>query len=96
MFDVKVVQFMEASGQDRKYGIGPVGDYGSLGGRVCDWHKKIFNLMSLLEFFTILICFHRFRVSIIYLDSYFYHQNYSYQLILTFKFEILTVYYYFR
>ena len=34
MFDVKVVRLMEASGQDRKYGIGLVGGYGAVSGRV--------------------------------------------------------------
>ena len=57
LFDIKVVQFMEASGQDRKYGIGTVGGYRALGGRVCDRHQNILNLMSSLTFFIIVICF---------------------------------------
>ena len=28
-----------AAGQDRKYGIGPVGGYVAVGGRVCDRHQ---------------------------------------------------------
>ena len=50
MFDVKVVHFMEDLGQDRKYGIGTIGGYGTVGGRVCDRHQTIFNLMSSLTF----------------------------------------------
>ena len=57
MFGVKVLQLTEASGRDRKYGIGSVGGYGAVGGRVCDWHQKIFNLMSSSRFFIIVICF---------------------------------------
>ena len=44
LLDVKVVQLMEASGRGRKYGIGPVGSYGAVGGRVYDRHQKIFDL----------------------------------------------------
>ena len=50
MFDVAAVRLTEASGRDRKYGIGPFGGYGAVGGRVCDRHQKIFNLMSSLSF----------------------------------------------
>ena len=50
MFDVKVVRLVEALGRDRKYGIGLVGGYGAMGGRVFKWHQKIFNLMSSLIF----------------------------------------------
>ena len=34
LFYVKLVHLMEASGQEWKYGIGSVGGYGALGGRV--------------------------------------------------------------
>ena len=34
IFDVKVVQLMEAYVWGRKYGIGPVGGYGAMGSRV--------------------------------------------------------------
>ena len=57
MFGVKVVRLTEASGQDRKYGIGLVGGYGAVGGRVCDRHQRILNLMSSLIFFIIVIFF---------------------------------------
>ena len=53
MFDVKVVQLMENSGWDQKYGIGLVGSYGDVGGRVCDRHQNIFNLISYLGFFRV-------------------------------------------
>ena len=54
MFDVKLFHLMEYL--DHKYGIGTVGGYGAVGGRVCDRHQKIFNLMSFLRFFIIVIC----------------------------------------
>ena len=54
MFAIKVVQLVEDSEWDRKYWIGPVGGYGYVGGRVYDWHQKIFNLMSSLTFFIVL------------------------------------------
>ena len=57
MFDVKVVHLMESFGRDRKYGIGPIGGYGAVGGRVCNRNQNIFNLMSSLKFFIIVICF---------------------------------------
>ena len=57
MFDVKLVQLIEALGWYQKYGIGPVGGYGYLGDRLYDWHQNIFNLMSSLKNFIILICF---------------------------------------
>ena len=57
VFDVKVVKFMEASGQDHKYVIGSVGGDGAVGGRVCNRHQNIFNLMSSLIFSIIVICF---------------------------------------
>ena len=47
---MKVVQFTEALGWDRKYEIGAVGGYGAVGGRMCDRHQKIINLMSNLIF----------------------------------------------
>ena len=50
LFGVKVVQLMEASGRDQKYGIGTFGSYGAMGGTVCDRHQNIFNLMSSLKF----------------------------------------------
>ena len=34
LFYVNVVQLMEALGRDRKYGIGPFGSYGAVGGKV--------------------------------------------------------------
>ena len=43
MFDVKVVELIEASGRECKYGIGTVICYGFVGGRVCKRHQKIFN-----------------------------------------------------
>ena len=55
MFDVKVVQLMEFLGRDRKYGIGLVGSFGSVGGRVCDRHQKVFNLISSFRFIIIVI-----------------------------------------
>ena len=57
MFDFKVVRLTEALGQDQKYGIGPVGGYGAVGVRVYKRHQNIFDLMSSLRFFIILICF---------------------------------------
>ena len=57
LFDVKVVQLVEALGRDQKYGIGNVGSYGAVGVRVCDWHQNIFDLMSSFTFFIIVICF---------------------------------------
>ena len=57
MFDVKVAKLIEASGQDQKYGIGPVGSYGAKGGSVCNPNQNIFNLMSYLTFFIIVIFF---------------------------------------
>ena len=57
MFNVKVVKLMEALWRYRKYWIGPVGGYGAVGDRVCDWNQNIFNLMSSLRFFIIVICF---------------------------------------
>ena len=57
LFDVKVVQLIEDLGWDQKYEIGPVGGYEALGGRMCNRHQKIFNLMSSLIFFIIVICF---------------------------------------
>ena len=57
MFDVKVVWLTEALVQDHKYGIGMVGIYGAMGDRVCDWHQNIFDLMSSLIFFIIVIFF---------------------------------------
>ena len=57
MFDVKVVHLMESFGWDRKYGIRPIGGYGAVGGRVCNRSQKIFNLMSSLKIFIIVICF---------------------------------------
>ena len=57
MLSVKVVQLVEASGQDRKYGIGTVGGYGVVGGRVSNWHQNIFNVMISLTFFIIVIYF---------------------------------------
>ena len=50
MFDVKVVRLWEASGRDWKYGIGPDGRYGAVGGRVCDRHQNIFNSIISLRF----------------------------------------------
>ena len=50
MFDFKVMQLMEDFWWDQKYGIGPADGYGAMGGRVCNWHQKIFNLMSSLTF----------------------------------------------
>ena len=52
MFGVKVVKLIETLGQERRYGIGPVGGYGAVGGRVCNRHQKIFNLMSSLNMFS--------------------------------------------
>ena len=43
MFDVKVVQLIEASGREHKYGIGTVVYYGAVGRRVWDHHQKIFK-----------------------------------------------------
>ena len=40
IFDVAVVRLIEALGRDRKYGIGAVGGYGSVGDRVCNRHQK--------------------------------------------------------
>ena len=57
VFDVKIVRLMEASEWDQKYGIGPGSGYGSMGCRVCDRHQNIFNVMSSLSFFVIVICF---------------------------------------
>ena len=57
LFDVKVVQFMEALGRDQKYGVWPASGYGALGGRVCNRHQNIFNLLGSLTFFIIVICF---------------------------------------
>ena len=34
MFDVKLVQLIEASGWDWNYGIGPIGGYGAVGGSI--------------------------------------------------------------
>ena len=48
---------MDALGKDQEYGIGPAGGYVSMGGRVCDLHQNIFDLMSYLEFLTIVIYF---------------------------------------
>ena len=39
-----------AAGWDRKYGIRPVGGYWAVGGRVCNRHQNIFDLMSYLNF----------------------------------------------
>ena len=57
MFNVKLVQLMEALGRERKHGVGPVGSYGATGGRICDHHQKIFNLIISLTFIIIVICF---------------------------------------
>ena len=57
IFDVKVVRLTEALERDHKYGIGPFGGYGAVGGRVCDQHQRIFNLMSSLRFIIIVIYF---------------------------------------
>ena len=57
MFDVKVVQLMEDSGQDWKYEIGVVGGYVAVGGRVCYQHQNIFNLMIYLTIFIVAIFF---------------------------------------
>ena len=62
MFDVKVVQLMEASGRDQKYEIGPVGGYETVSGRVCNCRQNIFNLMSSLIFFITVICLLIFRL----------------------------------
>ena len=34
MFDVKLVRLVKALGVDRKYGVGPVGGYGEVNGKV--------------------------------------------------------------
>ena len=81
MFNIKVVRLTEAAGWDQKYGIGPVGGYGAVGGRGCDRHKNIFNLMIYLVFFIIVICFNIFILCRIYLEYSFCHQNLSYQLV---------------
>ena len=52
---------MEALGRDQNDGIDQVGGYGAVGDRVCDRHRKIFNLMSSLTFFII----------VIYIDLYY-------------------------
>ena len=57
MFDVKVLQLMEASGQGPKYDIWQVYGYVGVGSRVCDRHQKIFNLMNSLTFFVIVVRF---------------------------------------
>ena len=62
LFDVNAVQLMEALGRDQKDGIDQVGGYGAVGDRVCDRHRKIFNLISSLTFFIILI-FYQFILS---------------------------------
>ena len=52
---VKVVWLTEGSGRDRKYRICPVDGYEDVGDRVCNRHQNIFNLMSSLKNFIILI-----------------------------------------
>ena len=68
MFDVRLVKLADDLMWDRKYGIEPVDGYGAVGDSMYDRHQKIFNLMSSLIFFMIVIYFfHIFRICIIYL-----------------------------
>ena len=55
LFSVNLVRLTEALRRDRKCGIGLVGGYGAVGGRVCNWHQHIFNLMSYLMFYIIVM-----------------------------------------
>ena len=57
MFNVELVKLMEASGRDQKHFVGPVGGYGAMGGRICNHHQKISNLIISLTFIIIVICF---------------------------------------
>ena len=50
LFYVSILRLTEASWQDRNYEIVPVGDYGDVGGKMCDLHQKIPNLFSTLSF----------------------------------------------
>ena len=62
MFDVAVVRLRghlwscpHMRGPEFWY-VGPVVGFGTIGGRVCNWHQKILKLMSYL-FSTVVICF---------------------------------------